>query len=544
MWLKVKIVFFLVFLFLRIFSQIPHGGSPMLSKSYRSLVPSFQLSPAYIEKSILKLADDEDAIYGKKPLTIAVDQPVDLNPGNSGKWISLDNGYQVWRLEVYSGNATGLAVHFNNYKLQEGAMVFIYTPSWEVILGGFNHLNNKKSGSLQTGFVPGERMIIELQVPANEEYGEFSIGSFSHAFVDIFEKKDGYFGLSGNCEIDINCPEGAAWQVLKRSVCRIIFKRDGFTTELCTGTLINNTAEDGKPFFYTANHCIRRPFEAETAVLYFGYESPECKGTDGITGMSLSGAELLATSDSLDFSLLLLSADPPESYKPYYAGWSALEDPPISSVTIHHPRGDVKKISRDMDEALTEYQTEDPPSWLYIGSTPGAFWRIEDWESGATEAGSSGSPLFNEAKLIAGNLTGGDASCLYPYNDYFSKFFMNWDYYPEPERQLKYWLDSLSTGYLFMEGFDPFFIPDPFEIDRFQVYPNPTTGRITIYTDTLDLQDARVRIYNFNGSMVANYRIQRIESTTFDLSRLDNGFYVVEIEIQGFIERKKIVLAK
>ncbi|MGC9341969.1 MAG: T9SS type A sorting domain-containing protein [Bacteroidales bacterium] len=544
--MKIKIVFFgLVISTASLFSQIPRGGIPMLTKSFRSAAPAYELNTSFIKDAILKIADDEDAIYGKKPLKIAVDQQVKLNPGNSGKWITLQNGYRVWRIEIHSENAAGMALFFDRFQVNEDVMIFLYDPNFEFVIGGFNHLNNKKTATLQTEFIPGERIILELQVPEGMLFGELSIGSVSHAFVDIFtNEKDGYYGTSGNCEIDINCPEGAAWQVLKRSVARVIFKRDGFITEICTGALINNTSENGMPYFYTANHCIRRAFEAETAVFYFGYESPECEGTDGVIGMSLSGSEILATSDSLDFTLLLLSDDPPESYKPYFAGWSALTNPPNSSVTIHHPRGDVKKISRDLDRALTEYQEDDPPSWLYTGSTPGAFWRIESWESGATEAGSSGCPLFNEAKLIAGNLTGGDASCLYPYNDYFSKFFMNWDYYPEPERQLKYWLDSLRTGNLFIEGYDPYDLPDPFKIDRFQVYPNPSKGTVTIYTDTLDLYDASIRIYNFNGVQVANYRIETVESTTFDLSGLENGFYVIEIKIQGYLERKKIVLVK
>ena len=89
-----------------------------------------------------------------------------------------------------------------------------------------------------------------------------------------------------------------------------------------------------------------------------------------------------------------------------------------------------------------------------MGSAPGAFWRIEQWDVGVTEGGSSGAPLFNENKHIVGNLTGGDAYCGYPYNDYFSKFHLDWDYYPQQERQLKYWLDSLGTGQTSLEGFD------------------------------------------------------------------------------------------
>jgi hypothetical protein len=417
----------------------------------------------------------------------------------------------------------------------------------DFILGGFNQKTNKKSGVLQTAFVPGDRLIIELQVKNGKNYGEFNIGNISHAFIDIFhstQKKDGYYGSSGSCEVDINCQEGAAWQTIKRSVCRIIFRRDAFTTDVCTGTLINNTAVDGKALFYTANHCIKRVSEAESAVIYFGYESPECEGQDGDASLTLSSAEILATSDSLDFTLLQLSEDPPESYKPYFAGWSRNSLPPQRSVTIHHPRGDVKKISRDDDPALIEYQTENPPSWLYNGSAPDAFWRIEEWEMGATEGGSSGCPLFNTAKLIVGNLTGGDASCINPVNDYFSKFYLNWDYYPEANRQLMPWVDPINSNVQFLDGYDPYDIPDPFEIELFEIYPNPGKGLFSIYTDTLDISTANIRVFDMKGSIIADYSFQALQNAYLDLRQFENGIYIIELRIKGFLERKKVVILK
>lgn len=519
----------------------------MLTKSYRSVVPPFQLDKTEIEKAIIRSIEDDERIYGKKPLTVAIDQKVLLNPENSGNWVALQNGYKVWRLEIYSEGAEALAVFFDRFRLKEGVMLFLYTPDFEEILGGFNHLTHKFSGILQTAFLPGSRLVIELQVPEGKEYGQLSIGSFSHAFIDIFStysSKDGFFGLSGDCEVDINCPEGEAWQKVKRSVCRIIFKRNDFTTELCTGTLINNTSEDGKALFYTANHCIKTDFEAQTAVLYFNYESEQCNGNDGDVSMTLSGTSVLATSDSLDFSLLLLSEDPPEEYQPYFAGWSRSLNPPLSSVTIHHPQGDVKKISRDKDRALTEYQEDNPPEWLFTGSVPGAFWRIGKWESGVTEFGSSGSPLFNQLQLITGNLTGGDAYCTYPYNDYFSKFFMNWDYYPEPGRQLKYWLDSLNTGFEFIGGYDPTEIADTFSVELFTLYPNPNNGYFTLHTSNLSIANCIIRVYTLTGALLADYTVSSLENLSFNLSGLENGIYLMDIIMEGYREKKKIVITK
>ena len=65
----------------------------------------------------------------------------------------------------------------------------------------------------------------------------------------------GPFGNSGACNINVNCPEGATWATEKRSVALIV--QGGFAA--CTGGMVNNTANDGTPYFLTANHCLGNP---------------------------------------------------------------------------------------------------------------------------------------------------------------------------------------------------------------------------------------------------------------------------------------------
>lgn len=448
----------LLFSLSNLYSQISRGGSPLWPDTKKSK-SVYQIPQKDIHMAIQKDFSDEEMIYGKKPLRVAANYNLFVSPETDGEWITLSDGMKLWRIEFMSEGAFALNLSFDEFQLTKAATVFLYNPDRKNILGGFNYLTNKESGSLTTAFLPGDRLVLEMQVEADSEYGKLSIGSLSHAFVDIFgsSQKDGYFGKSGNCEIDINCPSGYEWQLVKNAVCRIVFKLNGSYTEMCTGSLINSTAQDETPFVYTANHCIRRALEAGNAVFYFGLESEECDGADpfpsGSWNYTISSSTLLATSDSLDFSLLKLSEQVPESYNPHYAGWSIVDTPPVSPTTIHHPQGDVKKISKDFDDALLDYQEINPPEWLSKGSIPSAFWRIEKWEEGATEPGSSGAPLFNEQKQIVGNLTGGDAACGYEVNDYFSKFHLDWDYYSNPAYQLKYWLDSLNTGITSMFGY-------------------------------------------------------------------------------------------
>ncbi len=445
-------------------AQVSYGGKPYPYET-RKAVHEMVRMPGFDYNQVLKEIKSSEIPDGKKPLPVAWNYEVNFNTSNSGYWQQTDDGVRLWRLEIYSEEAFAIGIFFNEFLLQEGARIFIYNPEQTDIRGSFDHRSNKISGNLPVSFIPGEKVIIELQVSEKLiDFGRLEVGTVSHAFIDLFgisDYKDGRYGLSGNCNVDINCPSGEFWQEVKRSVCRIIFKRSTTSlSELCTGTLINNTNSDGVPYLLTANHCISTAFSAESAVFYFEYESPECDGPDGQVNRTTAGSVIKATSDSLDFSLLLLSEDIPESYNPYFAGWTRTTSPASSSVCIHHPMGDVKKISVENDPVTSQYQPVNPPSWLNE-SVPNGFWRVTRWDEGATEGGSSGSPLFNNNKMIVGNLTGGDATCANPVNDYFSKFHMCWDYYSPSTKQLKSWLDEKNTGSLAVIGYDPFFIPGP-----------------------------------------------------------------------------------
>ena len=47
---------------------------------------------------------------------------------------------------------------------------------------------------------------------------------------------------------------------------------------VCTGALVNNTAENGTPYFLTANHCLGNP---NTWVYYFNPREQQLFGVDG-----------------------------------------------------------------------------------------------------------------------------------------------------------------------------------------------------------------------------------------------------------------------
>lgn len=163
------------------------------------------------------------------------------------------------------------------------------------------------------------------------------------------------------------------------------------------GALINTARYDGTPCFLTDNHCVPSSTKAESIIPYFNYESPTCKGEEGPKDQTVSGARIVATTYHLDFSLIELGEEPTPSYVPCYSGWDARDVPPASVVGIHHPEGDMKKISSYSRSPVTGDFT-----YLY-DFDDNTHRYIPKWSTGITGAGSSGSPLFNEKKQIGGH---------------------------------------------------------------------------------------------------------------------------------------------
>ena len=110
-----------------------------------------------------------------------------------------------------------------------------------------------------------------------------------------------------------------------------------------------------------------------------------------------------------------------------------------------------KKVAIENDNLIQATYTDGE-----LIAEPGVHWRVPSWEVGVTEAGSSGSPLFDSNKRFLGGLTGGSSTCSSPTNDYYFSIEKNWTFYNDTLRQLKHWLDPKNRGVLQVGGLDPY----------------------------------------------------------------------------------------
>lgn len=433
-------------------AQISTGGEPpgFINRANDHLLLTYEM-PAPETERLLK----EDEQSGKLGVAerIGVLLPTEINLTSHGRWLYLADGSRQWRIRISSEDAKQLALYFKDFYLPKGYELFIYNDSRIQLIGAFTHLNNHESGLFATEAVNGQSIIIEL-IASRQAIGQaqFTITDVLYVYKDQDLKQ---FGRSGSCNVNVNCSEGFEWQDQKRGVVKI-HSRVGSSVFRCSGSLVNNTRYDYLPYIFTADHCARTGSTYSTEedlnqwIFFFNYEATECLNPlTEPSSVSVTGAALKANvgggnaNMGSDFCLLLLNEDIPPSVMPYYNGWSRADVASPSGVGIHHPSGDIKKISTYTEPLLST-------NWSF--NTPNMYWLVR-WSPtqnghGVTEGGSSGSPIFNDEGLIVGQLTGGQASCNNPdAADYYGKFAVSWESNgSEPGKQLKPWLDPDNTG--------------------------------------------------------------------------------------------------
>ncbi len=423
--------------------QISQGGTPIQIQKLKSYSNNTDLvvMPSVDNNAMKRLYSKtgEDML---KPFRFAHPFDVSLTPENSGTWYKTTE-VNVWQLRIRSTGAYSLNLVFDRFNLPENARLFLISQTTGEIKGAYTSVNNSSKHFLAIEPVEGDEILVQYEEPVDVSFpGELRIAKVAHDFVGIVAKDHRPLGVSGACNINVNCDIANGYENIRDGVCRIIIEG----TEVCTGTLTNNTAQDGTPYILTAYHCINSEIKAQSSVFLFNYESPYCGSIDSDVSHSLSGSSLKSSFDSLDFALVRLNNIPPANYHSYLVGWNRKNIAPTSSICIHHPLGDIKKISIDRDPSISAKFNND---YLFKG-----FWNVQRWEYGVTERGSSGGPLLDQNKQLVGTLTGGSASCPpgLPVNDYFEKFALAWDYKKESNKQLKIWLDPLASNVEKLDG--------------------------------------------------------------------------------------------
>lgn len=520
-------------------AQFSEGGLPwsMRHRMDAAFVPVVRTTG--IDRTAVDEEDARRAEEGQVP-TDARMLAVDADLATSGVWHTLPNGDGVWRLRIESPGALATELFFRNFYMPLGGLLHVYSADGSEVLGGFSGYHNKDNGIFATGALRGEACYVEYFEPAAVRgQGNFTVASLGHTYRRLRDER------ADDCEVDVNCPEGADWVPQRDGVVKLRIV-DGTDIFFCSGSLVNNLAQDCKRLILTAQHCGVAISDADFLLwkFYFGYQRPGC-GTGSAsqsrfkTGCVKRGESNDNGGDNgSDFLLLEIQDEINPTWNPYWLGWDATTTTHTGGVCVHHPAGDEKKISTYTGNA------QNSSAWNGMSTHYRVNWSETESGWGVTEGGSSGSPLFESSGRIIGTLTGGGSYCnsVQPGGqnqpDYFGRMNYHWASNPGPATdRLKTWLDPDNTGTLVMDGtYEPCVnaVAEYATVERPWLAPNPATDHVRVTFPTGITQVDRVDVLDIAGKVVISQGVANgTGSTTLAVDQLAAGSYFVRLNADG-----------
>ena len=317
-----------------------------------------------------------------------------------------DGGY-VYTTELSSPGATALRVQFAGFNMPTGAAMYLYTEEGQVF-GPYAGRGPLDNGSFESNTLAGDSII--LQVRQTGQASEramretrFKIVGLGHIRPRFMEVECGF---NASCVVNAACDSDPAVSAAEMAVAHMLF-RSGGSYYICSGGLIvDNDTTNSMPLFLTANHCISKGREANSLENFFQFASTSCGDTslceasyDSLRsdfGRTL-GASIVSTGRAADYTLLRLNMAAPSGS--VFLGWN--ENPVAFTdgaqlYRISHPSGAPQSYS----EHVVDTDAGTCTAWPRGD-------RIYSRDMvGATEGGSSGSPVVNGTGQIVGQLSG------------------------------------------------------------------------------------------------------------------------------------------
>ncbi|SEJ82709.1 hypothetical protein SAMN05216327_12237 [Dyadobacter sp. SG02] len=405
-------------------------------------VANLYQSPIPTGEQIDQLVGEDSLDMGSKTYRFATSIDINIDFLESANWITR-GGMSYGRLLIVAERAKSLSLNFKAFDIPDLGELVIYN-SKGTIAGQITAKENNSGQTWASPIFAGDSIWIEAKLPTGQKSAlKLAASNIAYGYRKFDLGKSG-FGESGGCLVSNNVVcFGNGWEFERNAVCLLV-NQNG--TRFCSGSMINNSCNNNIPYVLSANHCLPGAGDVGQWRFIFQYWSASCNPSqDDPNYIQFYGSTLRANASPSDFLLLQLNQLPDPTAGINYLGWDRTLNAATNGASIHHPTGDVMKISTFNSVVLRA------DNYLFANGkkAPGSQHWIVTWNNGLVEIGSSGAPLLNQSKKLVGQLAGGPSYCNAPpalIKDAYGRFDNSWTGLGTNATRLSNWLDPSGFG--------------------------------------------------------------------------------------------------
>jgi V8-like Glu-specific endopeptidase len=390
-----------------------------LSRSLTAELPEQALEKAVqVPLSAADINSIEKAPRWVSPLKVGVvknlARPIEVS-GLKRSQVSPREGGFVWAKAVRSDSAGAVRLHIEKLSLPKGAELYVYSRKGEAF-GPFTLAGPNGNGEFWATAVFGPEAILQVRVARaadlrNVSFRVAEAGLMTRKFAgelqeDIFASQPSLevgaatFPCDNpSCVVDATCSNVAAANPAKSATAKMEWI-SGAYIYTCTGGLITDNNPTRNNFFLTANHCLSSSKTASSVSFYWRFATSTCNGTcptNTSWPYKTTGASVASSNRKGDYTLLQLSAAPPAGS--VFLGWNSA---PVANTN----GAQLYRISNpNFGPQVYSQHNVDTSAPTCTGWPRGE--RIYSRDiTGATDGGSSGSPVLNASSQVVGQLSG------------------------------------------------------------------------------------------------------------------------------------------
>lgn len=317
-----------------------------------------------------------------------------------------DGGF-VWAAAIESSGAAGLRLQLTEVHLPPGVMLYVFGPGGDAF-GPYTGRGADGKGEVWTNTVTDDVVFVLIRHPGPDGASDLrqisfvleAVGHLGPRF--LAERTAAPRSLCENnatCVENASCHEHTPADAAKSAVALMQWVSGNYLYACSGGLIADNDPTTEIPYFLSANHCIARQQEAQSLECFFQYQAAcgasTCPSKNGFP--RTLGATLKKTNATSDYTLLQLHQSPPAGS--VFLGWNS---EPVAFTEgaelyrISHPLASPQAFSahRVSTTAPTCAGWERGP-WIYSRDVVGA-----------TQGGSSGSPVVNASGEVVGQFSG------------------------------------------------------------------------------------------------------------------------------------------